>query len=181
MSVGEFHEEGQAALLHNRASWEGETTFAADFMTTDAPLTGYATRHDAFVGYGTEQSPDALRRDELGRHDCVMDKGVLALETHVDLAPGETKSVNVIVGVALGRDDITAMRARYFVDGAIDACLPPSWKECAVTRAFRGAITFDQTAGHERVVSVSVDGAPCEGRVLPHSAGARYEVRVEMA
>jgi cellobiose phosphorylase len=112
LSPGIFDDESQAAVLHSRAEFGG-STFAANYLMMDRAVTGYDTRHASFVGYGTEQSPDALRRACLGHNDCVMEKGILALEATLELAPDERAVTNVIAGVAVDRSDIMRMRERY--------------------------------------------------------------------
>ena len=67
----------------------------------------------------------------------------------------------------------------------LDPCLPPDWKECRVTKEFRGAvyeIRYVQTGedGCSRIASVMVNGGEWTGDYLPNEAGKRYEIVVTL-
>ncbi|HLV43816.1 MAG TPA: glycosyl hydrolase family 65 protein, partial [Aggregatilineales bacterium] len=68
---------------------------------------------------------------------------------------------------------------------AVDPCIPASWDGFTVRRAFRGA-TYDITVRNpahveKGVASLTVDGSPVEGRVLPVFAdGGTHRVEVVM-
>ena len=66
----------------------------------------------------------------------------------------------------------------------IDPCLPPSWKTCAVTRPFRGAlyhITFEQKDIDGRLREIKVDGRQWQEPVLPVQPGKTYQVSVTLS
>ena len=72
------------------------------------------------------------------------------------------------------------------LDGlSIDPCIPSAWKEYTVHRKYRGA-DYDITvrnpnAVQKGVASVTVDGAPITGNVLPIAPkGAKVTVEVTM-
>lgn len=67
----------------------------------------------------------------------------------------------------------------------VDPCLPSGWKECTVTRRFRGAtytIHICNPQGAQKGVSqVTVNGQPQEGTLLPLApAGTGVQVEVIM-
>ncbi len=65
----------------------------------------------------------------------------------------------------------------------VKPCLPPSWKECAVEKDFRGChyvIRYHQTEGEGNVKSITADGVKIEGTLLPYAEGKTIEVDVEI-
>ena len=67
----------------------------------------------------------------------------------------------------------------------VDPCIPSVWKEYTVTRVFRGAIYEIHVTNpgnvQKGVRSVTVDGKPLEGNVLPVlGEGAKHIVEVVM-
>ena len=62
----------------------------------------------------------------------------------------------------------------------LDPCLPPEWKECDITKQFRGCvydITYRQEKG-DGSLSVKVNGKNIDGTLLPYEKGAHYTVEV---
>ncbi len=62
----------------------------------------------------------------------------------------------------------------------VDPCLPPSWKECAVTRSFRGTV-YDVSylrQGPGTACRVEADGKELPDGLLPLSSGQRISVTV---
>lgn len=63
----------------------------------------------------------------------------------------------------------------------IDPCLPPSWKDCSITKQFRNCryeITYRQTK-QDGSMTLTVNGQPLDGTLLPYSDGECYQVEVE--
>lgn len=63
----------------------------------------------------------------------------------------------------------------------LDPCLPPSWKECAITKQFRNCrykITYRQVK-QDGSMAIKVNGQPLDGTLLPYSDGECYQVEVE--
>lgn len=119
LSAGSFVVESCAAVLQGRAEFDG-SEIAVNYLMMDRAVTGCDTRHSSFVGYGTEQMPDALKRPVLGHNDCVAEKGILALETMLELAPGARAAINVVAGIAVDRLDIARVRQSYFTGDGIE-------------------------------------------------------------
>lgn len=86
-------------------------------------ITGYDSRKTAFIGtYGEEMSPKALLKSGgCTNSDCVAEKLVFALESTVELAPGEEHRLNFIAGVAFGTEDIQETKARFESNDKIDS------------------------------------------------------------
>lgn len=62
-------------------------------------------------------------------------------------------------------------------------CLPPSWNECGVEKDFRGChyvISYHQTPGEGRVLSVTADGQKVNGTLLPYRRGETIAVDVQI-
>ena len=63
----------------------------------------------------------------------------------------------------------------------LDPCLPPEWKECSITKKFRGCvyeIRYHQTGGKQTNMEVLVDGKKWTEQVLPQEKGCAYIVDV---
>ena len=62
----------------------------------------------------------------------------------------------------------------------IDPCLPPDWKECSITKQFRGSvyeIFYHQEKG-DGGIEVKVNGEVIEGTLLPYEKEQTYRVDV---
>lgn len=65
----------------------------------------------------------------------------------------------------------------------VDPCLPPGWTDCTVERSFRGTayrVRFVQRTPRSAVSSISVDGRPLAGTILPLAPGRTVEVLVTL-
>ena len=49
----------------------------------------------------------------------------------------------------------------------IDPCLPPEWKRFRMTRRFRGSIYRIEVTSVRGPTTITVDGCPLEGQLLP--------------
>jgi cellobiose phosphorylase len=65
---------------------------------------------------------------------------------------------------------------------SLDPCLPPEWRECSITKNFRGAvyeITYRQAEnGSGTIDRILVNGLPHAGRLLPCDGKSTYQVEV---
>ncbi len=62
----------------------------------------------------------------------------------------------------------------------LDPCLPPDWKECSITKEFRGCtyeIAYHQEKG-DGTLKLMINGKPSDGEVLPYEKGGKYSVDV---
>lgn len=79
----------------------------------------------------------------------------------------------------------TIIRYLYGLEPTIEGlhirpCLPPDWQTCSITKQFRGCtydITYRQQSPDGRV-TVTVDGTPLDGDLLPCRPGERLRVEV---
>lgn len=82
-------------------------------------------------------------------------------------------------------EGIFGVRADF--DGLrVDPCLPPSWKNCELTRDFRGAryhIRFSNPEGLSKgVIKLTVDGSDLSGNLLPvYGDGKVHEVEAQLS
>jgi cyclic beta-1,2-glucan synthetase len=85
----------------------------AAFLAMSEPLTGFTASRREFLGRnGSLSAPDALHRQKLSRllGDTVDPCGVL--ETTIELAPGETRTIAVVLGAAKA-DEALAVAEKY--------------------------------------------------------------------
>jgi len=62
----------------------------------------------------------------------------------------------------------------------IDPCLPPSWRECSITKVFRNTTYNIKYINHGTTIdSITVDGSIIEGNILPLKDGKTVEVIVK--
>lgn len=62
----------------------------------------------------------------------------------------------------------------------LDPCLPPEWKECSITKEFRGCsyeINYTQKKG-DGSLEICVNGKAFDGDVLPYEKGGKFTVDV---
>ena len=65
----------------------------------------------------------------------------------------------------------------------LDPCIPPEWKECSITKHFRGCIyeiTYKKQEEGKEDIQVIVDGQYWSEEVLPMEKGKTYQVEVKM-
>lgn len=65
----------------------------------------------------------------------------------------------------------------------LEPCLPTNWRECSVTKEFRGAVYHihyiqSEEGGCNQIASVTVNGELWTGGYLPMEAGRKYQVEV---
>lgn len=67
----------------------------------------------------------------------------------------------------------------------LNPCLPPTWKNCSITKTFRSAeyqIHYTQLkdCGCNNIIKIIVDGKEYNGDVLPYEPGKKYNVEVTL-
>lgn len=65
----------------------------------------------------------------------------------------------------------------------IDPCLPLSWKECSITKVFRGCtyeVHFTGNGEGSDLLEMMVNGVPVESNVVPPVAGETLKVEVKL-
>ncbi|MBO4886400.1 MAG: hypothetical protein J5602_13900 [Clostridia bacterium] len=101
--MADFDRNSQAVTARGFATFESaESKAVYEYLMCDAPVSGYDTAHNAFIGvYGNSSAPEALEA-QAGCRDsaCVGEKICLALQTDCLLQPGERKTVHFLIGLA---------------------------------------------------------------------------------
>ncbi len=91
------------------------------FFTMDCNLSGYDTNERKFIGeYYNELTPLAIINGGCTNSICEFEKIIFALETKLEIEPGEVKTVNTIAGVTKESNEINSLRNKYFADGVIE-------------------------------------------------------------
>jgi len=89
------------------------------FATVDPPWTSYDTDYGAFVGSGSMAAPAAVTEGRCGNSDMPGDgRAVAAFAVDLELAPGEQKTVTLLVGCCGDPEGRRALRERYLDAGA---------------------------------------------------------------
>ncbi|MBN1661241.1 MAG: glycosyl transferase, partial [Anaerolineae bacterium] len=145
-------------------------------------MTGHGDR--AFEYY--HQINPAARNDDIDRFECepyAYPQNVLGDEhPQFGLARNSWLTGTASWAYQAATQYILGLRPRH--DGLeIDPCLPAAWDGFRVTRRFRGALYEIEVENPEHVCcgvrSVTLDGRPLDGNVLPLPNGERhYRVRV---
>ena len=108
------------------------------FLAISEPVTDFSISRRDFIGRnGSLAAPAGLvRASQLPEHDAR--DPCAALITSIELAPGEAKSIAIVLGAVDGREEATAMLARYRGVSAANAALDSA---IAAWRRKLGAIT----------------------------------------
>jgi cyclic beta-1,2-glucan synthetase len=95
----------------------------AAFVAMSEPLSGWTGSRREFLGRnGSLTRPDALRRQKLSRAVGDTVDPCAALETVIEVAPGETRSIAVIIGAAKS-SDVLSTAAKYRTPQLANAAL----------------------------------------------------------
>jgi len=104
-----------------------EGRHCSNFLLGSEPISGYDSSEQAFIGYGTWQSPEALRRGGCGNSACEMEKPILALEHRLTLTSGEARILHWGVGSIPEKGDqkreMAAIKRRFFSTGGVEQAL----------------------------------------------------------
>jgi cellobiose phosphorylase len=85
-----------------------------------APLSAYDTSRDAFIGtYGGYHAPAAVLRGQCSNSDSFGDNSCGSLQSDLELAPGETKELLVMLGIGDARTAGEAVRREF---GSLERC-----------------------------------------------------------
>lgn len=106
---------GAVVVRHRQRFADAEETMI--HLGLNVPITGHDCAYSSFVGLGTDQRPDAVVRGACGNHASHMEKCICAVETTVELAPGQESVFSAIAGAATSIEEIARTRSR-FADGA---------------------------------------------------------------
>ncbi|WFB37418.1 hypothetical protein P3T73_06550 [Kiritimatiellota bacterium B12222] len=120
MSSGTFLEELGAVVLQNRVDFEGANPFAYNYLLCNAAVDGFDTAQRDLFGTGTWQRPDAVFQGQLTNSKAEMEKPLLAISVPVTVPAGESVVLQIVVGTALSRDEISEVKLRYMSDVAVE-------------------------------------------------------------
>lgn len=110
--VTDFHSASGAILARNPYAPDFDRDVA--FLAMSAPIQSHTADRREFLGrHGSLADPAALRRDRLGGRTGLGLDPCAALMSTVDLAPGDSRELVVLLGAASGRATALALIARY--------------------------------------------------------------------
>ncbi len=116
----QFDPHLQAMLASNRfdpcfADWVA-------ICALSEPVTGHTADRREFLGRnGTAEDPAALRQGPLAQTTGLGFDPCAALQCVLELAPGETRELSMVLGAAATHDEARRIITRYFVPGAAAA------------------------------------------------------------
>jgi cellobionic acid phosphorylase len=90
------------------------------FLLHDTPPVAWEAAREAFEGEGGLHDPDALRRTRLGCSEARYETPAAVLQYRVELADGERVRYRFLFGPARDNAEISALRDKYFADGAFE-------------------------------------------------------------
>ncbi len=133
--------DARTEVMLARNSFEREFAGMSAFSAISEPLTGYTASRGGFLGRnGSLSRPHGLVHNCLDGKTGSSPDPCAALQTEIHLAPGETKSLAIVLGATQGHEEALAMVERYrspaLASAAIDAAAS-AW------RARLGTITVE--------------------------------------
>jgi cellobiose phosphorylase len=91
------------------------------FLACNRPFSGFDTAPASFLGQaGTIFAAAALRRGACGNQNAYEGQTCLAMQVPVDLAPGETITLQFLQATTSGPEHIRELTGRFFRDGVIE-------------------------------------------------------------
>lgn len=88
--------------------------FLNGFITSDEPITAYDGSRDAFIGtYGSLNQPEAVVKGQCTNTPGSSDATIGTVQFNVELAPGEKKSIAMMLGAADTAHTIAALKEKY--------------------------------------------------------------------
>lgn len=105
----------QNAVVASKHPHRRPHNFLKGFLTADAPIVAFDGTRDAFVGpYHTLQNPEAVVRGYCSDTPGSADATIGAAQFDLELAPGVSKEINLILGATDEVDNIEGFRKKYF-------------------------------------------------------------------
>lgn len=116
-----FHRADLRAVVgKNFTSFEGHKAGYA-FLAMNAPVDAFDTRRSAFLAdAGSEEVPLAVVNGGCTNSSSEAEKLYFALQTSVELAPGETARFDLIAGVTVSEAEIARIRGGFADAAAVD-------------------------------------------------------------
>ena len=120
--------------------WNGKKQLFEVFTTAGQEVSGYDCARNAFIGpYGSFIDPKAIHNGGCTNSDCIAEKFGFALQSTVELEPGEEGFVTFVTGVAESIDRVKELTARFSGEEKIEG-------ELALVRA-----KYDEVMGDLRI------------------------------
>ena len=136
-NVFSLHKTDEINGLHygvDSGEWNGGYMHFESFITCGQPLDGWDCARNAFVGpYGSIADPRAIHEGGCKNSDCIAEKSAFALQSALELEPGEEGFVSFLMGVTENIDRINELTARFDTEEKVMAELD------AVTEKYRAA------------------------------------------
>lgn len=113
-TANEFCPKCSCLYLAKRVKIFDKTQIAYGFLSVDGACDGYAGAYNAIVGpYGSFSHPVILEKGGCNNTVGCGEKLAYAMEKKVILAPGETKEVVFIAGIAFSPEEMVQMKEQY--------------------------------------------------------------------
>lgn len=110
-----WYSKTQNAVVANKHPHRRPHDFLTGFLTADTPITAWDGTRDAFVGtYHTLQDPKAVVTGHCTNTPGSSDATICAAQFDLVLAPGKSKTINLILGATDSEEHIAPFRRRYF-------------------------------------------------------------------
>jgi cellobiose phosphorylase len=134
---GSFEDGILRVAIHDNPALEdadpGHVGMRSWMCLTGAPVTGYDTSREAFIGtYGGYHAPRAIVEGKPGNSDVYGDNGCGSIRCSLSLKPGERKEIIVLLGIGEGRTEGRRAMAEYANPARADAelaALKKHWHE----------------------------------------------------
>ena len=118
----EMTPDGQTMLARN--CFDPQFAKQVAFAAMSERVTSFTAGRREFIGRnGVLASPAAMRREILSGDVGDTIDPCAALQTRIDLAPGETREITLLLGATAGSDGVAALTKRYLSPDAANAAL----------------------------------------------------------
>lgn len=116
--------DGDSGVMLAQNFFDCDLPGVVAFAAISEPLASYSSSRQEFLGRnGSHSDPAALRNIGLSCDDADTADACAALATRIELLPGESRSITILLGAAPSADDAIALARRYNERGAADAAL----------------------------------------------------------
>lgn len=113
-------QDNLAAQMAGKPASGSDSPMQCWMTMTGSPITAYDTSRDAFIGtYGGYHRPAALEKGQCSNSDSYGDNSCGSIQSDIELAPGETKEILVMLGIGDARVEGKAARKEY---GSLSRC-----------------------------------------------------------
>ena len=94
--------------------WNGERVEFLSFLSACREMTGWDCARNAFIGpYGSFADPKAIHNGGCTNSSCIGEKMCFAVETALNLAPGESEFCSFVAGLSTSKEKINEICSRF--------------------------------------------------------------------